>query len=23
MQQAISAQAGGDYAMTSHNTMPD
>src|SRR5882724_12628262 len=23
MQQAIPAQAGGDYAMTSHNTMPD
>src|SRR5437763_13166643 len=23
MQQAIPAQAGGDYAMTSHSTMPD
>jgi len=23
MQQAIPAQAGGDYAMTSHGTMPD
>jgi hypothetical protein len=23
MQQAILAQAGGDYAMTSHSTIPD